>query len=103
MLKRPCRPKGGDRYVVKKSFTALLATYWFAPCTGGGDVFLPARLEFVVEEDPEATATGVSAKPEPTAQWEAAFVSEETRGDAKFAGWSLKIGFDDLAKYCTRL
>lgn len=103
MFKRFHRPKGGDRYVVKRPFTAILATYWYAPCTGGGDVFLPAGLDFVVEEDPEATASGVSAKPEPYAQWEAVFVSEETRGDEKFAGCSLKIGFDELAKYCTRL
>ena len=103
MLNRRHRPKGGDRYVVKKSFTAILATYWFAPCTGGGDVFLPAGLEFVVEEDPEATASGASAKPEPAAHWEAVFIAEETLSDAKFAGWSLKIGFDELAKYCARL
>jgi len=103
MFKKPYSPKRGDRYAVKKPFTAILSTYWHAPCTGGGDVLLPAGLDFVVEDDPLPSATGVSAKPEPYAQWEAVFLSEETRGDEKFAGCSLKIGFDELAKYCKRL
>ncbi len=89
--------------MVKTPFTAIIATYWYAPCTGGGDVLLPAGLHFTVEEDPMPMATGVSAKPEPYAHWEELFVSEETRRDEKFAGYSLKIDFDELIKYCTRL
>jgi len=99
----PHRPKLGDRYAVKTPFTAIIATYWYAPCTGGGEALLPAGLIFVVEENPMPEATGVSATPEPSAPWAEVFVSAETRADEKFAGYALKIGFDQLARYCKQV
>lgn len=97
------RPRLGDRYTVKTAFTAIIATYWYAPCTGGGEVLLPAGLDFVVEETPMPEATGVSATPEPSARWAEVLVSAETRADEKFAGYAVKIGFDQLARHCKRI
>jgi len=96
-------PKKGERYIIRVGFKANVLTTWCAPFTGGGERFLPAGLEFIVDYDPPEIATAVSALPNPYELWEKDLVSPEDRKAKKYSGYYLVVPFDRLLSNCERL
>jgi hypothetical protein len=97
------RPRKGDHYVVTTACPAIVLIQFLAPFTGGNERTLPLGLRFAVDDDPPAIATAVGATPEPYEEWEPELVPEKDRRADKYAGYSLVIKFDDLAKCCEKL
>jgi hypothetical protein len=95
-------PREGYRYVVTTAFEAIVLTQWLGPFTGGSQKLIPAGLEFVVAADPLATATAVTAKPDPSDLWETLLVDEQDRTADKYGGYSLVIPFERLETNCSR-
>ena len=95
-------PRAGYRYVVTTAFEAIVLTQWFGPFTGGSEKLIPAGLEFVVAADPPATATAITAKPDPSDRWEALLVDGQERTAEKYDGYSLVIPFERLETNCSR-
>jgi hypothetical protein len=73
-----------------------------APFTDGSEKLLPAGLEFVVAADPAPTASAVTAKPEPSDQWEPLLVDKQERTAEKYGGYSLVIPLERLETHCSR-
>lgn len=97
------RPKEGERYIVRRAFTATAMTHWEAPYTGGARCEVPEGIIFKIDYEPPAMASAVGCVPEDAAAWEARFVSAADRAAPKYAGYSLSLDFDDIARCCARL
>jgi len=96
-------PKGGDHYVVREPFEAIVLVQFFAPLTDGARRVLPSGLEFTIWGDPVPEAVGVSARPVDPARWEQELVSAENLRDEKYGGYSFSVNKADLASRCAKV
>jgi len=84
----------GDRYQVKEGFPAHVLTMWNAPFTGGYERIIPPGLKFVVALDPPASASIVTADPEPPAAKPSTSGANKAKASAD-AGAFFIVPFDD--------
>ena len=91
----------GQRYRVQTDIAVIAMTSWAAPFTGGYDRVLRAGEEFVVANDPPASASAVYAAPADYRRLHREFIP---RGDRwrvwVYRGFYLCIQLDDIESRC---
>ena len=87
----------GDLLIVRRPLAVTVLTHWRAPYTDGFHCLLPEGTRLRVSEATGRRARGLPCQPDDLEAFESAFVSEDVRRHAKYAGCSLVLVKGEVA------
>ncbi len=92
--------RAGQDWRVREDAKAICLLQFTAPFTGGTSVIVPAGEILIVESDPLPHARGVGFRPKRYAELMKSVVDAKDLANSKFAGYSLVIKFEEVARCC---